>query len=136
MKSGRHRQWISIGFILVLTLAGMCFDKKEADSCLPYPETQESHQILNISRHVFLTQDLCTEDLFGIRARVSTIFQKSRARVKTNSKMKSMLSILENLSENPLYIAEAATERVVCKSTFSSAVIIGYIHRQDGKKNN
>lgn len=134
MKVVNQRRWISILLIIVMMLTGMCFDKSKVHPDFWYTAKGENQNILNISRSVLQNQDFCTEDLLGIHIKNGTSIQESRTNIKVNSKVRVVLSILENLSQGSMYIAENAVEKVICNAVFSTVAIIGYIHRQDGKK--
>lgn len=134
MKTVKQKKWISIILVIVIMLTGMCFENTKADSYFWYTDCKENQSTLDISRCVLINQDLCTQDLIGERTSNSTFSQESQSNIKSNSKLRIVLSLLENLPENPTYISESTIENVVCNTTYSSVAIISYIHRQDGKK--
>lgn len=142
MKYTLRKKWINCLLAIILLLSGICFDTIQADSSISYTQNADSTETCSLLPEDFTKtqQDICTSEqlktitLRGAASQLNrySLQNKGKSRLGTGI----FLSALNILSENSNYYFKDVYIRANRTFLSCEAVIISYIHHQDGTKGN
>lgn len=138
MKIMRQQKWLHYLLVIAMFFSGMCFETVNTNSFSSYAENPKQACSFQLSKNTQTHQDICDSEQLRSSTLRSVIerlnrsfsFNKGKAKVRTGL----FLSALNNHSENPYLYFNNSHIRVNYAFTFCKAVIISYIHHQDGAK--
>ncbi len=134
MKRDNLKKWISILVIISCIVSGMCFANSETDSFFRYAKNSQVTSTIETPDKSIPRQEQCREEYLGIRTVNSTIRATTRTETKSAIRARILLSAVEILPQKFNFLHSVTAEEEALEEHQSSAVIIMYIHQQDGEK--
>ena len=99
-----------------------------------YAKNTRAASTIDVPDKTVLRQEQCEEESLGIRTVNSTIRETTRTDSKTGIRARILLVTAEILPQKSMFLQNMAAVEVAIEKNQSSAVIIMYIHQQDGEK--
>lgn len=131
MKCQRHFYLLLVIFIL---LSGMCHDLDQADSVVAYAQNEENTSFIRVVRDKLADQDAYVEEETESSEFCHIVLQSKRGREEDGSFYSGEIFISpENLPGNSLLHTRKTDDGTSVKNQ-SIAVIVAYVHQQDGAK--
>lgn len=134
MTAGKKR-WINFILILCIIFCGLGCEYGRTE----VPVTafgQEQMPAYEVPEMLSANQDVCTNELIGVRTYHTASIQEVRVRGRVNGRG-IFTSIIQMLFVEPsLLFFDHLSARIVPDNIFSVAEIVEYIHQKDGKKPN
>lgn len=128
------KRYLSALLIIALLFSGMCLNEVSADSFFVFSNTTSpSEASIRGWQPLSDTPTFCTEELVGHQEIVRNT-QRTR---RVNESLRTRLAFYPPLVDvlPNLYAQASTTEvRCLCFVAFSTAIIVYYIHHQDGQK--
>lgn len=138
MNITKCKRWLNCFLAVILIISGMCFETIKMDSSSLYAVNSTGTCSFYQPKNTDINHDICTPEQIkttSLRGTVERLSRNSFAnKGRTGLRTGIFLTTLNILSENSNFYFIDAYNRA--NRTFSSyeAVIISYIHRQDGAK--
>lgn len=138
MNAMKWKRWINCLLAITLFFSGMCFESIKTDSSISYTVNPTKTCSYHLSQDTNNHQDICTNEQLRtstLRGTVETLNRNSFSN-KGKSRMRTgfFLSTLNVLSENSNFSFNDVYTRLYRTCIPCEAVIISYIHHQDGAK--
>lgn len=119
---------------IILTFTGMCMDAKQADSFLEYSTLENQNKVALLSYDDTITYEaVCTQRMLGISelSFINYTSEHNNIRAKIRTSLITLIVSIGILRSTSLHMAE----QIMCFSKpCLKAIILNYIHKQDGKK--
>lgn len=134
MKRTNLKKWIGMLMVLFSLLTGMCLETFETDLFFSSVRTGKTTCVLTVPEQTLIYQDQCREEQLGVRNVTGSIEQIGRITTKNGMRERILSLSPENLPEKSIFLFGMQTAEEYCQNTWSGAVIMNYIHAQDGEK--
>jgi hypothetical protein len=135
-KNQNNRCYVCLLLAILLFFSGMCLRFEQTDSFFSY----SSDRNLTSKASVFRQQkpevpfsSLCTDEMLGSRTSATAILQ-TRTKTEKNNSFSGQLFFLLCLLVPSFHLIFLTISRELQYDDFVTAIIISYIHNQDGKK--
>ena len=138
MNITKYKKWLNCLLALILIISGMSFETVKMDSSSLYAVNSTKTCSFYLPKNTDINHDICTPEQIKTTTLRGTVERLNRNslgnRSRTGLRTGIFLFTLNILSENSNFYFIDAYNRA--SRTFSSyeAVIISYIHQQDGAK--
>lgn len=133
MAAQKQRRIACFLLIAVLLLTGVCFESSKADSFFAYRDAAAGALVRGTLRGRAVSPHLCARELQG-DADCAWSKQGGGQNENTSLLMAALLSASDVASQNFTFVQEQAGTGEQFSRQNSTAVIIRYIHHQDGSK--
>lgn len=131
----KYNQLICFILALFMLLTGMCLENVEADSYLAFYETAQTSAVIGSWDKEILCNESCTIEMLGIRSASYSFSAARRSNYRMDIRYRAVIisfcveKFTQNLSN--FYMAANAVQ---FPELYGKAVVLHYIHNQDGKK--
>lgn len=133
MRKVRNQKWIYLLLVITVMISGICLEKIQADAYFSCNHTRTIVKLDGILRDV----PACRTETLSQREVLSSLRTAKREtrhnQIKTGFQTGFCVSYAEILPQNIQLNQAAGIDRSDCEGS-SSAVILSYIHKQDGEK--
>lgn len=131
----KSNQIICYILAVFMLLAGMCFENLEADSSFAFYGTAEMTSVIGSLDREILCNESCTIEMLGIRSTSYALSAARRSACRTDIRYRAAIISLcvENFTQN-LSNFHIAANAIQFPELYGSAVVLHYIHSQDGEK--
>lgn len=127
-----YKRWICCLLVVILFGLGMCIEIEDADSYLAYETRSVTEESKYENKSSFIYADYCTNEILQ---RNNTQLIKNIGKSHGVRNLHSYSFILDDWRyQQRLKYLEEYFLKAVGSDTFTQAVIVEYIHRQDGEK--
>ncbi len=118
-----------------MLLTGMCLENAEADSLFVYHETAKTTSMISSYEKEFLCNQSCTTEMLGIRSNSYSLSAAQRSNYRTDIRYRAAVIVfcVEKFAQN-LSNFRIAANAIQFPELYGKAVVLHYIHSQDGKK--
>lgn len=129
------KRWINFILILCIIFCGLGYEFNRIEVPVAGQE-QEQMPVYEASEMLSANQDVCTNELIGVRTYGTASIQE--VRVKGRASGRSVLTSIIQLPfiEPSVLFSDRLTARIAPDNIYNAAEIVEYIHQKDGKKPN
>lgn len=130
----KYSSFICCILSFIMTFTGMCMDTKQASSFFERSTLENQTNLLIMSGDNTVTSEvICTQRMLGISevTFISRAVEHQIIRTKVSNSF--LLIIVHKFSQRNLYL-HMVIERICVSKACLKAIIVNYIHKQDGKK--
>lgn len=131
-----RKKYLSFILIIFLLFNGMCMSSSQTDSVLSCRDNGHTSSVVSISDTTLADQDICTDELTGTGAiySVRNIMSVRNADERLSLRISLFPVLFSSLIHKDISVFRQLAVTGFYKVIISGAVIISYIHHQDGEK--
>ena len=118
-----------------MLLSGMCLESVEADSSFALQTAVQTTASIGSSNHEILCNESCTIEMLGIRGTSYAVSVAKRSNHRTDIRFRASILLLcvEKCAQN-FSNFHIAANAIQFPELYAKAVVLNFIHNQDGKK--
>ena len=131
----KYNQIISYILAVFMLLSGMCLENAEADSLFVSYETAQMASTIGSLEKEILCNESCTIEMLGIRSTSYALNAVRRSNYRMDVRYRAAIALfcVEKFAQN-LSNFHIAVNAIQFPELYGKAVVLHYIHSQDGKK--